>query len=170
MFPKEMSQLITCTKQEVYYFGVPAGKSELFEGLPVWVDVDGENFYYGIPGNSHRGFKIGVDIRGHEFDPTTGDRTYSPATLEKARAFLAHRFPDLRNAPVTESRVCPYENSPDGNFIFDLIPNCTNAFALGGGSGHGFKHGPALGQLVADALAGDGTVPGLFLLNSRKVV
>jgi glycine/D-amino acid oxidase-like deaminating enzyme len=170
LFPNELSQLIICTKQEVYYFGVPAEKSMLFESLPVWVDVDGENFYYGIPGNSHRGFKIGVDIRGQEFDPTAGDRTYSLATLEKAREFLAHRFPDLRNAPVTESRVCPYENSPDGNFIFDLIPNSSNAFALGGGSGHGFKHGPALGQLVADALAGDGGVPGLFLLNTRRVV
>jgi len=93
---------------------------------------------------------------------------WSPETLRNARIFIGHRFPDLKNAPVAESRVCPYENSPDGNFIFDLLPDTTNAFVLGGGSGHGFKHGPSLGLLVADVLSGNAKVPTLFLLNSRN--
>ena len=146
---------------------MPAEKALSFENLPVWVDVDGKDFYYGIPGNNHRGFKLGVDIRGSDFDPTNGERVYSPETLAKARQFIAHRFPDLHNAPLTESRVCPYENSPDGNFIFDLLPGTSNAFILGGGSGHGFKHGPALGELVAEALASGGNIPGLFKLTAR---
>ena len=58
------------------------------------------------------------------------------------------RFPGLKNAPVVENRVCPYENSPDGNFIFEAHPEASNLWFLGGGSGHGFKHGPALGELV----------------------
>jgi monomeric sarcosine oxidase len=168
LFPQELRDIITCTKQEVYYFGVPAEKALAFEKLPVWVDVDGKDFYYGIPGNSYRGFKLGVDIRGLEFDPTNGERLPSPETLAKARQFIAHRFPDLRNAPLTETRVCPYENSPDGNFIFDLLPGTSNAFILGGGSGHGFKHGPALGGLVADALIDGDNVPGLFLMDLRR--
>lgn len=168
LFPQELGDVITCTKQEVYYFGVPAEKASSFEKLPVWVDVDGKDFYYGIPGNSYRGFKLGVDIRGPEFDPTNGDRLYSPESLRKARQFIGHRFPDLHNAPLTENRVCPYENSPDGNFIFDLLPGTSNAFILGGGSGHGFKHGPALGDLVADAFADGDNIPGLFLLDSRR--
>ncbi|HEY5822839.1 MAG TPA: FAD-dependent oxidoreductase, partial [Cyclobacteriaceae bacterium] len=65
-----------------------------------------------------------------------------------------HRFPDLKNAPLVESRVCPYENSPDGNFIFDPHPEASNVWFLGGGSGHGFKHGPALGELVAQLIKG----------------
>ncbi len=167
LFPEVLGNVITCTKQEVYYFGPPAEKASLIEKLPVWVDVDGKNFYYGIPGNNHRGFTLGVDIRGSEFDPTNGDHLYTPETLAKARQFIAHRFPDLKNAPLIESRVCPYENSPDGNFIFDLHPEMSNAFILGGGSGHGFKHGPALGQLVAEALSDGGNVPALFRLNGR---
>ena len=147
---------------------MPADKNLIFENLPVWVDVDGRDFYYGIPGNNNRGFKIGVDIRGVEFDPTNGDRVYSPKTLTKAREFVTHRFPDMLNAPLIESRVCPYENSPDGNFIFDLLPGTSNAFILGGGSGHGFKHGPALGQLVAEAIAGQCKIPGLFLLDPKR--
>ncbi len=168
MFPGFLHNVITCTKQEVYYFGVPTANAPTFENLPVWVDVDGKDFYYGIPGNAHRGFKIGVDIRGEMFDPTSGDHTYTPSILIKAREFIAHRFPDLKDAPLSESRVCPYENSPDGNFIFDLIPETTNAFVLGGGSGHGFKHSPALGKLVAGVLSGKEKIPSLFLLNSNR--
>jgi glycine/D-amino acid oxidase-like deaminating enzyme len=164
IFPNVLNDVIACTKQEVYYFGVPKENSQAFENLPVWVDVDGQDFYYGIPGNAHRGFKIGVDIRGENFDPTDGERTYTPEVLKKARAFVAHRFPHLKNAPLLESRVCPYENTPDGTFIFDLIPETDNAFVLGGGSGHGFKHGPALGDLVASVLAGERNRPMLFSL------
>lgn len=168
LFPNALKEIITCTKQEVYYFGVPAHHARAFDDLPVWVDVDGKDFYYGIPGNANRGFKVGVDIRGNEFDPTSGDHIYTPPTLDKARNFVTHRFPNLKNAPLIESRVCPYENSPDGNFIFDLLPGTINTFVMGGGSGHGFKHGPALGQLIAEVLSGESAVPPQFLLQSFK--
>jgi glycine/D-amino acid oxidase-like deaminating enzyme len=164
LFPEILGNIITCTKQEVYYFGVPAKNSLQFENLPVWVDVDGKDFYYGIPGNSHRGFKLGVDIRGPEFDPTSGEHAYASPTLEKARTFISHRFPDLKHAPLIENRVCPYENSPDGNFILDLLPGTSNTFVLGGGSGHGFKHSPAIGHLVAEMLSGREKIPPLFNL------
>jgi glycine/D-amino acid oxidase-like deaminating enzyme len=152
LFPG-LQNFVTCTKQELYYFGVPNDQATAYENFPVWVDVDGKNFYYGIPGNAHRGFKIGVDIRGESFDPTSGEHTVTAGVLTHARNFLAHRFPTLRNAPLLESRVCPYESSPDGNFIFEPHPEASNAIFLGGGSGHGFKHGPALGELVAGRLS-----------------
>jgi glycine/D-amino acid oxidase-like deaminating enzyme len=164
IFPDILEKTITCTKQEVYYFGVPEKSSHSYERLPVWVDVDGQDFYYGIPGNAYRGFKIGVDIRGEDFNPTNGDHVITPEMLQKARHFIAHRFPELKNAPLVESRICPYENSPDGNFIFDVFPQTNNVFFLGGGSGHGFKHGPALGYLVANVFAGEGKRPELFAL------
>lgn len=152
IFPEILRTRITCTRQEVYYFGVPENDAIAYENIPVWVDVDGKDFYYGIPGNAHRGFKLGVDIRGDAFDPTTGDRTLNAEVLKHARQFIAHRFPGLSDAPLIENRVCPYENSPDGNFIFEQHPEAENVLFLGGGSGHGFKHGPALGELVAGVL------------------
>ncbi len=167
LFPQLLREQVNCTKQEVYYFGPPSQHAAAFERLPVWVDVDGKDFYYGIPGNAHRGFKIGVDIRGESFDPTNGDHTLTPAALQRARQFLAHRFPLLKDAPLGESRVCPYENSTDGNFIFDLHPETQNLFLLGGGSGHGFKHGPALGEWVAQTLAGEKELFEMFALNKR---
>lgn len=164
LFPDVLKNIITCTKQEVYYFGAPPENSYAFEDLPAWIDVDGKDFYYGIPGNAHRGFKIGVDIRGEPFDPTAGERTLTPGALEGARKFIGHRFPKLKDAPLLEHRVCPYENSPDGNFIFDLLPESDNVFLLGGGSGHGFKHGPAIGELVSEVFCGNKKVPELFAL------
>ncbi len=154
LFPEILDKVITCSKQEVYYFGTPSDKSVLFDNMPVWIDVDGKDFYYGIPGNTSRGFKIGVDIRGESFDPTNGERTITPTVLADARKFIGHRFPDLKNAPLVESRVCPYENSPDGNFVFDHHPEASKVLFLGGGSGHGFKHGPALGELIAKLIKG----------------
>lgn len=168
LFPTVLGNTITCTKQEVYYFGVPEENSLAYENIPVWIDVDGKDFFYGIPGNAHRGFKIGVDIRGEDFDPTSGERTHNPEMLRKAKVFMAHRFPELKNAPLVESRVCPYENTPDGNFIFDLHPETSNTFLLGGGSGHGFKHGPALGHLVANVIAGEAKRPELFVLHGKN--
>jgi glycine/D-amino acid oxidase-like deaminating enzyme len=151
LFPDVLGNKITCTKQEVFYFGAPKEQSRAFDCLPAWIDLDGRNYYYGIAGNANRGFKIGVDIRGEIFDPTEGERTFTPETLSRAREFLSHRFPGLKDSPLLENRVCPYENSPDGNFIFEKHPHTQNIWFLGGGSGHGFKHGPALGELVANA-------------------
>jgi glycine/D-amino acid oxidase-like deaminating enzyme len=164
IFPEVLGDVITCTRQEVYYFGVPQDDAKRYESCPVWVDVDGRDFYYGIPGNAHRGFKIGVDKRGEKFDPGSDDRTPNPQVLSDARHFIDRRFPGLHRAPLIESRVCPYENSPDGNFIFDRHPEAGNVIFLGGGSGHGFKHGPALGELVAQTLSGVRQAPGLLRL------
>ena len=57
--------------------------------------------------------------------------------------------PGLDGAPLVESRVCQYTNTPDGDFILDRHPAAGNCWLIGGGSGHGFKHGPALGELAA---------------------
>jgi len=152
LFPEEIGNRITCSRQEVYYFGVPADNAGAYDQFPVWIDADDKDHYYGIPGNANRGFKVGVDIRGKAFDPTDGDRILDPQVLAHARGFLADRFPGLKDAPLVESRVCPYENSPDGNFIFEQSKKDKKVWFLGGGSGHGFKHGPALGERVARAL------------------
>jgi glycine/D-amino acid oxidase-like deaminating enzyme len=162
LFPDVLGSVLTCTKQEVFYFGIPPGQSTNYESLPVWVDVDGKDFYYGIPNKDGRGFKLGLDRRGETFDPTTGDHASDPTVLRDARKFIEHRFPGLKTAPVVEGRVCPYENSPDGNFIFDVHPGAGNVWFLGGGSGHGFKHGPALGELVSQVFQGSKEIPPLF--------
>ncbi|PYL90594.1 MAG: hypothetical protein DMF16_04510 [Verrucomicrobia bacterium] len=147
-----LTSIITPTRQEVFFFGTPAGDVRFTEAqLPTWID-GGKSPFFGVPGNHWRGFKIADDTRGPVIDPTTVERQISEEKLASARAYLRMRFPALANAPLVESRVCQYENSTDHNFILDRQPDAGNVWIVGGGSGHGFKHGPVMGEMVADAV------------------
>ncbi len=145
-------QELSATKQDVFFFGTPAGDARFSdEHLPVWGDHRGR-FLYGIPGHARRGFKVADDTRGPTFDPTSGERVISEETLQFVREYLAFRFPALKDAPLIETRVCQYEQTPDSQFIVDRHPAMENVWLVGGGSGHGFKHGPAMGEMMADLI------------------
>jgi glycine/D-amino acid oxidase-like deaminating enzyme len=92
--------------------------------------------------------------RGPVIDPTTMERRASDESLAAARAYLRLRFPEMVGAPLVESRVCQYENTADKSLILDHHPEAENVWIVGGGSGHGFKHGPALGEIVSKAVLG----------------
>ena len=155
LFPQTIGTNMQATKQDVFFFGTPAGDRRFNENqLPVWADHR-QPFMYGIPGNQGRGFKIADDTRGPTFDPTDGERRVSDVALQRAREYLRLRFPGLENAPLVETRVCQYEQTPDGDFIVDRHPAAPHVWLVGGGSGHGFKHGPALGELVAKLVLKD---------------
>ena len=152
LFPQTIGDLIQPTKQDIFFFGAPPGDARFTDQhLPVWGDHR-NHFFYGIPGSDSRGFKIADDTRGPAFDPTTGERVVNPETLKDVREYIAFRFPALKNAPLLETRVCQYEQTPDSNFILDRHPNNENVWLLGGGSGHGFKHGPAIGEMLSDLI------------------
>jgi sarcosine oxidase len=167
IFPDVLGERrILPTRQEVFYFGPPAGDPRFNEAnCPVWIDLSGERIYYGIPGNENRGFKVADDSRGEPLDPTTTERVFSPRLLAAARAAMAHRFPALAGAPLVENRVCQYENTSDGHLLFDRHPEAANVWFLGGGSGHGFKLGPALGQYAAETILANRSPLPLFALD-----
>lgn len=152
LFPDLLNGLVTPSRQEVFYFGTPSGSVDFEDDrMPVWADL-GDQFWYGIPGNEGRGFKVANDTHGPPIEPTMADRLPTAATLEAARAYLAHRFPGMADAPLLEARVCQYSNTPDASFLLDRHPQLDKVWLLGGGSGHGFKHGPALGDLAASCV------------------
>jgi sarcosine oxidase len=156
LFPETIGDLVRATKQDIFFFGTPAGDPRFNDThLPVWGDHR-EHFFYGIPGSDRRGFKVADDTRGPAFDPTSGERVVSLDTLRGVREHLAFRFPALKDAPLIETRVCQYEQTPDEHFIVDRHPRMENVWLLGGGSGHGFKHGPAVGEMMAELILGDG--------------
>ncbi len=167
LFPEAVGErLLRVTRQEIFFFGTPAGDRRFDEGTcPIWMELGLERIFYGIPGNEHRGFKVADDTRGAPFEPTAGERLPSPEGVAHARALLARRFPALAAAPVVETRVCQYENSPDGHLLFGRHPRRGNLWLLGGGSGHGFKLAPALGEHAAAVLLGDAAPEPLFQLD-----
>lgn len=165
IFPEALGGCIHPTRQEAFYFGTPAGDPRFDEdSLPAWID-NGERLMYGIPGSEWRGFKVADDTHGGPFEPTTGERTITEERLAEARNYLHFRFPGLTGAPLIEARVCQYANSPDGHFIVDRHPEASNLWIVGGGSGRGFKHGPALGERVTEQVWGERPVEPFFALS-----
>ena len=162
LFPEAIGRRIVGTRQEVFFFGTPAGDPSYDVGtLPVWVYI-GDRLSYGLPSFERRGLKIADDTAGAEVNPTSLDRTPSAAGLTGARRILRARFPAMANAPLLEARVCQYEASSDGHFLIDRHPSRENVWLIGGGSGHGFKMGPALGEHAAAVVQGKATVDPMF--------
>jgi len=148
LFPTLLQNLIHPTRQEVFFFGsAPGDRRFTATQIPAWVDFAGG--VYGVPDLEGRGFKIGLDHHGPSFDPDTGTRQVSDDALQVARMILAKRVPALERAPLLEAHVCQYSNSWNGDFLIDQHPDIDNLWMVGGGSGHGFKHGPAVGEYVA---------------------
>jgi len=160
LFPALLGNRIFPTRQEVFFFAPDAGDRRFEPGrLPGWADFNGGDIFYGFPDLEGRGFKIAHDRHGVTVDPDTMDRRPSPAGLEAVRTYMRRRFPALADAPLTEARVCQYENSANGDLLIDRHPELTNVLLVGGGSGHGFKHGPAVGRYAADLLTGSLATP-----------
>ncbi|QQS45324.1 MAG: FAD-dependent oxidoreductase [Acidobacteriota bacterium] len=167
ILPDLLGERIHPTRQEVFFFGTPPGDDSFTSSrLPAWIDFGAE--IYGLPDIEHRGFKLALDRHGPAVDPDSAERRVGEATLAEVRGFLADRFPDLQDAPVVESRVCQYENTSDGNFLIDRHPRHENIWILGGGSGHGFKHGPAIGEYAASLILEDGDPEPRFSLESKE--
>jgi monomeric sarcosine oxidase len=147
LFPELLGQRIFPTRQEIFFFAPPPGDCSFgYPAMPAWFHHPA--LVYGIPDLEHRGFKISVDKHGPAIDPETASRVPSAEGLAIAREYIAQRFPKLKDAPLAESRVCQYENTSNGDFIIDRHPQIENVMIVGGGSGHGFKHGPAVGEYV----------------------
>jgi glycine/D-amino acid oxidase-like deaminating enzyme len=168
VFPAILGDIIHPTRQEVFFFGAAAGDARYLEArMPTWIDNSG-SLFYGIPGNQWRGFKVATDVRGPVFDPTEGERLPTSQGLQQARQYMEFRFPGMRGAPLLEARVCQYENTPDHHFLFDRHPQAENVWLAGGGSGHGYKHGPAVGEKLAGMILGKQPIDPFFSLASRS--
>jgi glycine/D-amino acid oxidase-like deaminating enzyme len=169
MFPEAIGARIRPTRQEILHFGVPAGDARYTASrMPVWIDFSAG--LYGIPDLDARGFKVGIDQHGPIVDPDTLDRLVEPLVVDRTRAWIGRRFPGLRDAPLVDARVCQYENTSSGDFIIDRHPAWPQCWIVGGGSGHGFKHGPAVGRHVAALVTGDAAVNPRFSLTSKSGV
>lgn len=169
LFPELLGDRIHPTRQEVFFFGTRAGDSQLRPPqMPTWIDFGAE--LYGLPDLENRGFKIAFDRHGPSFDPDTGERVTSQEMLNEVRLFLGRRFPQMKDAPLVESRVCQYENTSTGDFLIDRHPDFENLWLVGGGSGHGFKHSPALGEYLTARIVGGGEIEERFTLATKESV
>jgi monomeric sarcosine oxidase len=169
LFPEILRDRIFPTRQSVFYVGIPGG-DERFSApaLPTWLIKNDE--CYGMPDLESRGLKIALDRHGEQVDPDTQSRMVTPEEVHEIRRYLAYRFPALGNAPIVETRVCQYENTSNGDFLIDRHPTLSNVWFAGGGSGHGFKHGPAVGEYIAGQILDAAEPEQRFLLEKKETV
>jgi sarcosine oxidase len=168
VFPDLLAKRIAPTRQEAFFFGTPPGDPRFVPpAMPAWIDFSDPRGPYGFPDLENRGVKIALDRHGPPIDPDTADRAPSGEGMAAARDFLGQRFPALRHAPLVEARVCQYENTSNGDFLIDRHPDFANVWLVGGGSGHGFKHGPAVGEYVAARIVQGGPVDPRFTLATK---
>jgi sarcosine oxidase len=169
LFPEFLEDRIFPTRQTVFYFGIPAGDDRFSSpALPTWLIKNDE--CYGMPDLESRGLKIAMDQHGERIDPDTQSRVVTPTEVEEIRRLVAYRFPALAHAPIVETRVCQYENTWNGDFLIDRHPTLSNVWLAGGGSGHGFKHGPAVGEYVTRQILDDAEPEPRLLLASKETL
>jgi sarcosine oxidase len=146
LFPGLVDQRIS--RRDVFFVGVDASWAR----TPGFCDYD--SAFYGHGDLAGLGMKVSPDHDREEIDPDRLERLPDPGALALARAYLARRFPALAEAPVIASRVCQYDLTADAHFLLARHPEQENWWLLGGSSGHGFKHGPALAEYLADCIEG----------------
>jgi glycine/D-amino acid oxidase-like deaminating enzyme len=171
LFPELLNSRIFPTRQEVFFFVPPAGDARFAPPhLPVWIDFTDPRGPYGLPDIEARGAKLAFDRHGAAIDPDSDDRLVNEASVERARGFLRERFPDLCDARLTESRVCQYENTSNGDFLVDRHPDLEDVWLVGGGSGHGFKHGPCVGEYACSQIMDKAVAEPRFSLHNKGIV
>ncbi|MBN1530282.1 MAG: FAD-dependent oxidoreductase [Thermoleophilaceae bacterium] len=132
---------------------------------PGWVDFDGP--WYGHAAVAPHGFKVCHDADGPPADPDARPLEAGEDAVRLARGYLAERFPGLAEAPLASAPGCHYSLTADSNFLFARHPAEPGVWLLGGGSGHGFKHGPAMAEHAAAVLAGRAEPEPRFALGER---
>jgi sarcosine oxidase len=146
LFPHEVE--LKVTRRDVFFFGVDGA----WVGAPGFADYD--SAFYGHGELCGLGMKIAPDLPGEEVNADTLERKALPENEQAAREYAARRFPALTGAPLIGARVCQYSLTTDTHFVVARHPERADWWLVGGGSGHGFKHGPALGEYVADCIEG----------------
>ncbi len=169
LFPETLGNRLFPTRQSVFYFGIPAGDERFSSpALPTWlIKNDG---CYGMPDLESRGLKVALDKHGERVDPDTQSRIVTPKEVDEIRRYVGYRFPAIADAPIVETRVCQYENTSNGDFLIDRHPTLSNVWFAGGGSGHGFKHGPVVGEYITGQILDAAKPEDRFLFDKKETI
>jgi sarcosine oxidase len=156
VFPEVLGDAFAVERRDVFFVGTPAGDGRFdLSRLPTW-SFAGDGGWYGFPSVDGRGLKACPTDERPPFDPDLGERVVGTEAVARARDYVGRRFPALRGQPILETRVCQVTNTANGyDFLVDRHPQLENVWLVGGGSGHGFKHGPALGEHIAKCVLGE---------------
>jgi sarcosine oxidase len=164
IFPTLLGKLLSTGRTEIAYIGSPAGDPSYRAG--VLPNLSERGTIPGYPDEScytqsdiDAGLKIARGGDRVSMDLDRDERVVSARQINRVYEYVRLRFPALSKQPIVATRVCQGDGSADGHFVIDRHPDYDNLWIAGGGSGHGFKHGPVVGEYIADRLSGVATDP-----------
>src|ERR1051326_5551567 len=158
------------TAERAVLFWLQPARPDVFTDSPIYLwETRDKQIFYGFPHVDWPGVKVAMHHTGEFCDPDSVDRSVSPRDEAILRAAIADRLPAL-NGPVADSLVCLYENSPDGHFIIDRLPDRPNVVYAAGFSGHGFKFASVVGEILADLVTHGSATPDADFLRAGRVL
>jgi len=156
-FVPDLDLPLTVERVPVHWFEPLVPAEEVGYGrLPVWIlETQTDGSFYGFPYDPGIGLKVARHHSEVFVSVDDVDRDLTAADEARVRAFTRAHMPDA-GGPLTDSAVCLYTMTPDGNFLIDRLPGAANVIVASPCSGHGFKFAPVIGEILAD-LATTGT-------------
>lgn len=169
LFPDVIGSRIASLRAEAYFLRIPPGSRQYEPGvMPTWFDTADPDAF-GFPNLEGRGCKVAVDAIAPPADPDEQDRRPTEPFAAAVRSYVKRRLPGLADSPFIEQRVCQYEMTDNEHYLIDRHPVLSNVWLAGGGSGHGYKNGPAVGRYIADRLHGQPpSVPEFAIANHAR--
>jgi sarcosine oxidase len=146
-------------RQLLFWLGPPVADGRFDPRVfPIYLyeyrENGGSAWCYGFP-RLPRGVKAAVMHHGEVVpDPDTVGRSIEDGEVAPLRRALSTLLPDVASAPVRESTVCLFTNTPDLHFVIDTHPAHDRVVISSACSGHGFKFASVIGEVQADLAMG----------------
>jgi monomeric sarcosine oxidase len=144
---------LVVTQEVLAYYAVQEVVSHRIGDQPVMIDFHTSDAFYTLPQVDVPGIKVGWHHKGRVVDadhPKEAPQETIAGISDWVRG--AYRY---AAAEPFEISTCLYTNTPDYHFILDRHPVHENVVIGGGFSGHGFKFGPTLGNLLGSLAMGE---------------
>jgi sarcosine oxidase len=170
-FIPELALPLNVERIPVLWFEPRVPEEEVAMGrLPIWIlETETDGSFYGFPYDPGVGLKVARHHSEEFVLVEEVNRSLTAVDEERIRRFARAHLP-AADGLLTDSTICLYTNTPDGDFVLDTHPAAPGVAFASACSGHGFKFAPVLGEALADlALAGRSPLPIEHFRASRLV-
>jgi monomeric sarcosine oxidase len=165
---KDLNLPLQVEQQQVLYVTVNNGHQHTPNTMPIFINHDPSQNVYGFPLFDHpTALKISdhsnapkIELEQRSFELM---QPWAQQSIRRAQTFLPNIAGEL-----IHFELCLYTKTPDEHFILDQHPQHENVAIAGGFSGHGFKFGPVLGEIMANLVSEGQTEHDLSLFKINR--
>jgi sarcosine oxidase len=127
---------------------------------------------YGFPSidGPDGGIKVATERYEETVDPDHVPRDVRGESVTQMHShYIAPRLPDV-SPRCLRTATCLYTVTPDAKFVIDYADEHRNIVFASACSGHGFKHSPAVGEVLAQTALGTTTQLDLSPFRLRRLL